>query len=60
MDDLNGDGRVTTADARFLAQVAEQVEKKHPELIGGVGVYSATGAHGPFVHIDVRGYPARW
>lgn len=60
MDDLNGDGRVNTGDARYLAQVVDQVEKAHPELIGGVGVYAATGAHGPFVHIDVRGSKARW
>lgn len=60
MDDLNGDGRVNTGDARFLAQVVERVEQLHPELTGGVGVYSATSAHGPFVHVDVRGVKARW
>jgi hypothetical protein len=60
MDDLNGDGRVNTGDARFLAQVVEHVEQQHPELTGGVGIYSATSAHGPFVHVDVRGVKARW
>ena len=60
MDDLNGDGRVNTADARWLAQVVEQVEREHPALVGGVGIYSATSAHGPFVHVDVRGTKARW
>lgn len=60
MDDLNGDGRVTIADARFLAKVVEEVEQQHPDLTGGVGVYSATSAHGPFVHVDVRGTRARW
>jgi uncharacterized protein YcbK (DUF882 family) len=60
MDDLNGDGRVNTADARWLAQVVEQVERAHPDLTGGVGIYSATSAHGPFVHVDVRGVKARW
>ena len=60
MDDLNGDGRVNTHDARFLAQVVEEVEQNHPELTGGVGIYSATSAHGPFVHVDVRGVKARW
>jgi uncharacterized protein YcbK (DUF882 family) len=29
-------------------------------LTGGVGIYAATGAHGPFVHVDVRGVKARW
>lgn len=60
MDDLNGDGRVNTSDARFLAQVVEEVEQSHPALTGGVGIYSATSAHGPFVHVDVRGVKARW
>ena len=60
MDDLNGDGRVNTYDARFLAQVVDEVERNHPELTGGVGIYSANSAHGPFVHVDVRGVKARW
>jgi hypothetical protein len=60
MDDLTGDGRVTIADARLLAQVVDQVEQQHPELTGGVGIYSANSAHGPFVHVDVRGVKARW
>jgi hypothetical protein len=60
MSDLNGDGRVDTRDARVLATAAERVEQKHPELVGGIGVYTATSAHGPFVHIDVRGQRARW
>jgi uncharacterized protein YcbK (DUF882 family) len=60
MSDLNADGRVDTRDARLLAQAAERVEREHPELVGGIGVYKATSAHGPFVHIDVRGTRARW
>jgi hypothetical protein len=60
MDDLNRDGRVTIADAHFLAQVVDQVEQEHPKLTGGVGIYAATSAHGPFVHVDVRGVKARW
>jgi hypothetical protein len=60
MDDLDGDGRVDTRDARFLAQFVERVETRHPDLVGGVGIYKATSAHGPFVHVDVRGARARW
>jgi hypothetical protein len=60
MDDLNGDGRVDVGDARVMAEAAERVERAHPELIGGVGVYVACCGHGPFVHIDTRGYRARW
>jgi len=60
MDDLNRDGRVTIEDARWLAGIAAQVEAQHPELAGGIGVYGATSTHGPFVHVDARGTPARW
>ena len=60
MDDLNGDGKVTIADARVLFRIAESVEGSHPELIGGLSAYPATVAHGPFVHVDTRGKRARW
>jgi uncharacterized protein YcbK (DUF882 family) len=60
MDDLNGDGRVDVRDAEVIQQAAERVERKYPSLVGGVGVYSACCGHGPFAHIDVRGYRARW
>jgi len=60
MDDLNHDGRVDVRDAEVILQAVERVERKHPELVGGVGVYSACCGHGPFTHIDVRGFRARW
>ncbi|MBK8003474.1 MAG: DUF882 domain-containing protein [Gemmatimonadetes bacterium] len=60
MDDLDGDGRVTVRDAGWLAGVAERVEAAHPGVVGGIGIYRATAAHGPFVHVDVRGTAARW
>ena len=60
MDDLNKDGRVDIGDARFILAAVNRVEAAHPSLIGGCGVYKATSAHGPFTHIDTRGYPARW
>jgi uncharacterized protein YcbK (DUF882 family) len=60
MDDLNHDGRVDVRDAEVILQAVERVEKEHPDLVGGVGVYSACCGHGPFTHIDVRGYRARW
>lgn len=60
MDDLNRDGRVNMADTRVILAAVERVERKYPDLIGGVGLYHATGGHGPFAHIDVRGSRARW
>jgi hypothetical protein len=60
MDDLNGDGKINVADARVLGDAADAVEKAFPTLIGGVGIYTPTGAHSGFVHLDTRGYRARW
>lgn len=60
MDDLNGDGRADLQDARIMMRAVERVERRYPELIGGAGVYVANSAHGPFIHIDVRGSHARW
>lgn len=61
MDDLSGDGQVDVADARIVAKAADRVEEKYPEYVGGVGVYRPNpGAHSGFVHIDSRGFRARW
>lgn len=62
MDDLNGDGRINKEDARALARLAETLARDNTSgwPTGGVGIYRATSAHGPFVHIDARGYRARW
>ena len=59
-DDITGDGRVTTRDAEKFAAAAERVEKRFNSLVGGIGIYSACCGHGPFTHVDVRGYRARW
>ena len=60
MDDLDGDGKITTRDARVLYAVVEGVEAQYPDLAGGLSAYPANSAHGPFVHVDARGVRARW
>lgn len=62
MDDINRDGRVNQADASLLLNVAEQLDESAEWgwLKGGAGVYRANKAHGPYVHVDTRGYIARW
>lgn len=61
MDDLNGDGMTTRADAEFLYDYAERLYTSNAALpAGGIGAYSANAVHGPFVHVDGRGHPARW
>ena len=62
MDDLNGDGRSDIRDAEVLYQLIDAAAAR-PEaqgLIGGLGIYRSTTAHGPFVHVDVRDRKARW
>ena len=53
IDDLNGDGRIDLADARILADAADAVEREHPTLVGGIGIYPGNGVHA-LVHIDAR------
>ncbi len=62
MDDLNKDGKTDRRDAAYLYQLADSFAERHnrPDLTGGVGEYDSTAAHGPFIHVDVRGTPARW
>jgi hypothetical protein len=62
MDDLTGDGRVTKADARHLANIVASLRDDpwYEPLVGGLGVYGPAPHRGPFVHVDARGRPARW
>jgi uncharacterized protein YcbK (DUF882 family) len=60
MDDLNRDGKLNIRDAEVVLAAVDRVEREHPTLVGGAGTYPATSGHGPFIHIDVRGYRARW
>jgi len=62
MDDLNHDGRSDFADSRLLAADINKLFRKPGlnYLRGGVGAYHSTSAHGPFVHVDARGWRARW
>ena len=60
MDDLNHDGKIDINDSRVILEAEERVERAYPELVGGGGLYRAAAGHGPFIHIDTRGYRARW
>ena len=60
MDDLNGDGVITKADANYLYDYAAGLFKRKKHKQGGLGSYKANAVHGPFVHVDARGRPARW
>jgi len=62
MDDLNGDGVSDYRDAALLYDLVDGLYgKSHYEpFVGGLGRYKKTAVHGPFVHVDVRGFRARW
>ncbi len=62
MDDLNNDGRVDIQDAEWLLKVVDDVHRmpSSQRLIGGVGLYGPRPHRGPFVHVDARGFDARW
>jgi hypothetical protein len=62
MDDLNSDGKITYKDADILYDLVERVYKRreYEEFVGGLGLYRRTSKHSPFIHIDTRGYRARW
>lgn len=62
MDDLNHDGRIDIGDARFLFDTIDGMKSEswYQPFLGGLGLYGPKSNHGPFVHVDARGYVARW
>lgn len=55
--DANRDGRVNAKDTRLVSLAVEVVERSHPDLVGGMGVYARSGG---YIHIDARGTRVRW
>jgi len=62
MDDLNHDGKIDIRDAAVLYHFIDNLykDRDYKPFIGGLGKYNTNRAHGPFVHVDVRGRRARW
>ena len=58
--DVDRDGRFTRKDLRRVVHAIELVEADHPELRGGLGLYTSRRFSSPFVHTDVRGDAVRW
>jgi uncharacterized protein YcbK (DUF882 family) len=58
--DADGDGRITRSDSRIVANAVDSVEEVHPDLVGGLGVYTSDRYRTPYVHIDARGHRSRW
>jgi uncharacterized protein YcbK (DUF882 family) len=59
MDDLNQDGKQNKQDVDYLYQLFLAFLKDNNRQ-GGVGKYLPNSRHGGFVHIDNRGFNARW
>ena len=62
MDDLNGDGRLDRLDGSVVALACAALEAEGLAEPGGIGVYEWDGEDSvrSHVHIDCRGYTARW
>ncbi len=58
--DADGDGKLTIFDAYRVESAVDWVERMHPELAGGLGVYSSRRFATPYCHIDARGERKRW
>jgi uncharacterized protein YcbK (DUF882 family) len=58
--DADGDGRITMTDELLVMLAVERVEDKHPNLVGGLGLYMSRRYPSPYVHIDARGKRTRW
>lgn len=62
MDDLNRDGKIDYRDAAVLYGIIDGMYGRswYEPFVGGLARYRKTASHGPFVHVDVRGFHARW
>jgi len=62
IDDLNRDRKASMNDAVFMGNIIEEMDKspEYKHLIGGLGKYKKTSAHTWDIHVDTRGFKARW
>jgi uncharacterized protein YcbK (DUF882 family) len=58
--DADGDGKITMTDELRVMIAVERVEEAHPDLAGGLGIYTSRRYRTPYLHIDARGRRSRW
>jgi uncharacterized protein YcbK (DUF882 family) len=58
--DADGDGKITMRDELRVIRAVERVEQAHPDLVGGLGIYTSRRYKTPYLHIDARGKKSRW
>lgn len=63
MDDLNGDGTISIADAEVLAEMT-RTALEEAGLAGGIGIAASfegpNNIGTPYVHVDTRGWNLTW
>jgi len=62
IDDLDHDGKGSMGDALVIHEIINNFEAnpENEHFVGGMGKYKKNSAHTYFIHIDTRGYKARW
>ncbi len=62
IDDLNKDNKHTMSDAEVLHKIVSRYDNDpdYEHLMGGLGKYNKNSVHTYFIHVDTRGYKARW
>jgi len=62
MDDLNNDGVSNIKDSRLIYNLIDASGNQawYSPFTGGMGLYRKNSRRTTFVHVDVRGYRARW
>ena len=62
MDDLNQDGTINEHDVQIFYKIVDSEYEKasYSKYKGGLGFYRKNGRHNGFIHVDVRGWKARW
>lgn len=58
--DANGDGKIDMTDEIRVMLAVERVEDAHPDLVGGLGIYTSRRYRTPYLHVDTRGKRSRW
>ena len=55
-------GKIDFKDVAIIYEIVDELygKKFYKRLTGGLARYKKTSNHGPFVHVDVRGFRARW
>ncbi len=60
MDDIDRNKRVDVYDGEYLVEIIRALEAQGRVVTGGASAYRWIPAHGPFVHLDIRGSRAVW